>query len=207
MAFEIENDRLKRYHPEPGEKRVVIPASATVIGSHTFSGCQNLEEVEIPYGVRHIVKAAFSKCTGLKPVAVSQGTIGDHAFDGCTGLIEAVMGPGVTNIGVHAFSRCKNLCSVSIAGENLQIGSAAFKGCDSLADEHGLCIVRGVLYDYIPKQKCEEIKIPKGVRAISALAFCDCTDLTCVRIAQSVTRIGARAFAYCRSLQTVIFPP
>lgn len=207
MAFEMENGRLKRYHPEPGEKRVVIPKDVTVIGHHAFSGCQNLEEAEIPRGVKHIAKAAFSQCTGLKTVMVSQGTIGDHAFDGCTGLIEAVMEPGVTSIGVHAFSGCKSLRRVSVAGENLQIGSAAFKGCDALADERGFCIVRGVLYDYIPEQKSDAVWIPEGVRIISALAFSHCTDLTRVRIAQSVTRIGAGAFECCGSLQAVELPP
>ena len=206
MEFEIENGCLKKYHPLPGKTKVVIPQDVTVIGHHAFSDCQTLTELEIPWNVEHIAKAAFCRCTALKAVLVARGTIGDHAFDGCTGLMEAVIGPDVTSIGVHAFSGCGHLRRVSILGNIVKIGSAAFKGCHALADEYGLCVVRDVLYDYIPQGKGGELLIPEGIKAISALAFHGCGTLKSIVIAQSVSRIGASAFKGCGNLETVTLP-
>ncbi|MCQ2258490.1 MAG: leucine-rich repeat domain-containing protein [Bacteroidaceae bacterium] len=56
----------------------------------TFSGCENLERIVIPQGVKSIPRYAFANCIKLNMVLLPDclSEIGDNAFDGCTNLTE-----------------------------------------------------------------------------------------------------------------------
>ena len=50
-------------HLQYAIKKVVINNGVTSIGSHAFSGCQNLENITIPNSVTSIGSSAFYGCT------------------------------------------------------------------------------------------------------------------------------------------------
>lgn len=67
------------------------------IKSEAFSGCKNLSEIEIPYGVK---------------------TIGEHAFWGCDALVQIDIPETVEHIGAGVFSGCSNLETIHVSKRN-----------------------------------------------------------------------------------------
>lgn len=82
MAFEIENGVLKKYIPEEGETKIVIPEDVTEIGANAFKYRDALTEVIFPEGLRTIGAEAFSCCRGLKSIVIPKSVkvIGEEAF-------------------------------------------------------------------------------------------------------------------------------
>lgn len=70
MAFEIENGVLKKYIPEEGESRIIIPEEVTEIGASVFKYRNALTEVIFPEGLRTIGAEAFSCCQGLTSIVI-----------------------------------------------------------------------------------------------------------------------------------------
>ncbi len=52
-----------------------------------FGGCENLNEITIPYGMINIGDGAFEECKSLREVSIpdSVASIGDYAF----GIVKA----------------------------------------------------------------------------------------------------------------------
>ena len=199
--FVIKNGVLTKYQGPGGD--VVIPDGVTAIAGWAFSGCNSLTSVIIPEGVT---------------------TIGGMAFYECSNLTRVTIPESVTDIGSSAFCACSSLESVTIPESVTDIGSGAFSGCKKLADESGMVIVQGILFDYtgpggnvvIPDgvtsigwcafKSCSSLTsviIPKGVTTIGLWAFCDCSSLTSVTIPESVVSIEERAFGGCEKLKKV----
>ncbi len=164
-------------------------SSATVI-SNDYSG-----DLTIPnsisyngndYLVLSIESSAFSGCTGLTSINISEGitTIGDYAFNKCTSLSSVNIPSSVTSIGEYVFSGCDSLISVSIPSSVTSIGEGAFFECTSLSS----------------------VIIPSSITSIEGSVFSGCTSLTSVDIPSSVTSIGEGAFTNCDSLTSVIIP-
>lgn len=72
--------------------------------------------------------------------------------------------------------------SYGIAGKSLEIGAAAFNGCEKLA----------------------RLSLPQGLQSIEAKTFYYCESLQEVFIPKTVINIGVDAFGYCDNLHTVI---
>lgn len=64
---------------------VIIDALVSNVGNNSFSGCANLQNVEIGNGVKVIGSNAFEECTNLQKVVVGESveTIEDNAFSNC----------------------------------------------------------------------------------------------------------------------------
>ena len=133
-------------------------------------------------GLSTIGDSAFSGCTNLKSVSISNSvtSIGSQAFGDCPSLTSATIPDSVTSMGELAFCNCSSLTSIIIPDSVTSIGKGAFGGCTSLTS----------------------IKIPDSVTSIGEGAFGGCTDLTSVTIGNSVPDIGYSAFSSCTSLTT-----
>ena len=182
-----------------------IPNSVSTIGLCTFSRCTGLTTLEIPASVTRIGRNAFEDCTGLTTLDIpnSVSTIGDGAFSGCTGLTTLEIPSSVTKIGRNAFGDCSSLKFVRITvGELECLQRHTLRRCTSLTnvvicnskDEtecfhfdlwHEKDPVSG---DYIYQDEISALETAKGLRAIDADVFSECTSLVSVVLPATCTR-------------------
>ena len=179
-------------------KSVIIENSVTSIGDYTFSGCVNLTSITIPDSVT---------------------SIGNHAFDFCLDLPSIKLSSNLTSIGDQAFYQCKKLTSITIPSSVTSIGEFAFYECIGLTsinvDKYNpkYCSVNGNVFS---KDKTELIEyasgkteksyiVPNGVTSIGVQAF-SCCKLTSIKLSNSVTNIGEKAFSECSDLTSIEIP-
>ena len=140
----------------------------------------------------------------------------DYAFGGCQSLISVLIPEGITYIGKGAFEDCSNLDSITIPKSVTNIGGSAFDGTSWLANQpDGMININNMLYKY----KCHDselpenasIEIPSGITKICGYAFYgyrygEYNRIAYVCIPESVTEIGASAFAGCYNLTSITIP-
>lgn len=113
-----------------------IPEGVTVIGSYAFSNCSKLQSVVVSDDVRSIGDWAFYSCINLKNISLGKNLcgIGACAFQNCTSLTEIAVPDTVTDIMLGAFKGCASLTQIAISDAVKIIGRAAFADCSSLKD-------------------------------------------------------------------------
>jgi hypothetical protein len=113
---------------------LIIPDSATSIGSYAFTGCTSLSKVTIGDGVKEINSSAFYMCTSLGSVTLGDSVeiIYSQAFGDCASLTEIILPDSVKELRASAFSGCKNLVSIVIGKSVKKINDSAFSGCEKL---------------------------------------------------------------------------
>ena len=201
---------------------VTIPEGITSIGNVMFWGCSSLTSVTIPNSVTSIGNQAFYGCSALASVVIpsSVTSIGGWAFEDCSALTAVVIPEGVTSIGNGAFAGCTSVKTLSIAATVSAMPVNALPSFNSLESirvaegsplywtENNILYNAGktVLYRVAAKSAVGEVVIPKGVTAIEASAFYNCSALISVVIPEGVTSIGARAFSNCSALTSIVIP-
>ncbi|MCI7351067.1 MAG: leucine-rich repeat protein [Ruminococcus sp.] len=180
-------------------KSVVIDNGVTSIGKNAFFLCNNLTSINIPISVTSIEESALQGCTNLTSINIPDS---------------------VKSIGKLALQGCNNLISINIPSSVTSIGNGVFSNCSSLSDinvEPGNTMFSsesGVLFD---KNKTKLIKypinksgdsydIPNSVTSIGAGAFANCNNLASITIPSSVTAIENDAFAHCKSIASITIP-
>ncbi len=180
-------------------KRVVIEDGVTDISRLAFTGCINLESVEIANNVVSIGEYAFNNCTNITEINIpdSVTSIGKGAFAGCTNLKSVEIGNSVVSIGEYAFNNCTNITGINIPDSVTSIGKGAFHNCEKLksitVDEKNFYYSSdkdGVLFD---KNKTSIIQFPAGKSPTSYI------------IQKSIKNIEYAAFYNCYRLTTVYY--
>ena len=197
---------------------VVIPSSVeyngnsysvTAIGESAFSGCTDLTSVTISDGVTSIEIAAFYNCSGLTSVTIpnSVTTFGESAFAFCNSLTSIEIPNSVTTIGTYAFFECSGLTSMTIPNSVTKIGDNAFSGCSGLTSvtiPNSITSIPYFAFDWCTS--LTSVEIPNSVTKIKGYAFYRCTSLTSIDIPNSVTEIGGGAFYGCTGLTSITIP-
>lgn len=204
-----------------GLKSITLPNSITSIGNGAFWDCRYLKNITIPNSVINIDDIAFEYCSNLQSITIpySVKSIGDSAFRYCYGLTSITISNSVTNIGDSAFEYCESLESITIPDSVTSIGAGAFNGCKILTsitvdkNNSTYSSVDGVLFNKskdtliaCPNVKADNYQIPNSVTSIGADAFARCTSLKSITIPNSVINIGNDAFYYCDSLKNITIP-
>ncbi len=181
----------------------------------------------IPSTVLKIEHGAFSYCTSLETVKISNGvtSIGVQTFLGCSSLTNIEIPDSVTEIDSGAFMDCISLRSISIPDSVIHIGGSTFHNCTALeyirlpfvggfsnvtkkSTTHFGYIFGASSYeenaDYIPSN-LKNVTITAGNK-IYDNAFKGCTSLESVIIPNTVTSIGSNAFEGCNTLQSITLP-
>ena len=168
-------------------KELVIPETidnfpVTKLCKGLVEDHESLEKVTIPSTVKEIEQYAFTFCTKLKKVIISESEegpsleiIGDYAFRGCTSLEEFTIPLSVRSIGDYAFFECYKLKGIALPADLESIGEGAFSQCFSITS----------------------VNIPKNVEVIPDYAFSGCVSLKDINISYGVKEIGMNAFFNC----------
>ena len=185
-------------------------------GEKLFSGING--DAIIPFGVLSIEYGAFKGYSGLKSVTIPESVTNIHlyAFKDCSGLTSVTVPSSVTEISDCAFSGCSSLTNMVLPFVGTKRGSADFDALfcrifDTVAYPGGTPIMQ---YYADQSTYCHIFYIPTSLRTVEITdetvvgygAFYNCSGLTAVKIAPTVTNIGSRAFYNCTSLSRVSIP-
>ena len=172
---------------------VTIPNSLIRIEDFAFKNCTKLTTLTIPEGVKQIDSNAFSNCTNLTSVTMYKGVgfIGDNAFAKCTALTDVYYSGSQKDwnlINIHSGNG--NLVNANITYAeggsftwefDKETGTLTFNGNGEIPDYYNED------EDYFIKQPWDDIE----------------KDIKHIVFNEGITSIGAYAFAYCDSLETV----
>ena len=178
---------------------VTLPKGLEEISSDAFSGCENLQAIDIPRGVWFIGSYAFA-WTGLTAVNLptTLQALGSSAFYR-TPLASLTVPEGLTSLG-GVCSGCTNLTSVSLPSTARYLVSA-FSGCGKLAS---VALPAGVKYMYNAFYNCTNltsVALPERVKNLD-WAFQNCYNLTGIDIPASVKSLYY-TFQNCTNLVSV----
>ena len=187
--------------------------AVTSIGNSAFLYYFYLTSLTLPNSLTTIENSAFAYCSGFTGDLIipnSVVTIEESAFFTCYSFDgDFVIGNSVTTIGDYAFNSCDGLHGVlNIPSSVESIGSIAFRYCNfsgmtvdpanPVFDSRDNCNAIIVTETNELIIGCVNTVIPNTVTAIGEDAFCGLA-LTSIDIPNSVTRIGAGAYAFCFS--------
>lgn len=175
-------------------------------GQYTFYGCENLESVELPEGVKELFQSNFYNCYKLKYIYLPDSitVIGNYNFYNCYELELDKFPDNLTTIGTRCFLNCKNLNHSKLPDGVTSIGDEAFGGCSSLALTELPSGLKGELCYYcFSGTKVSFTKIPDGVTKLGDAVFKGCPNITSMELPSGITSIGVMCF-YDSGLKTLI---
>lgn len=179
-----------------------------------------IQSAVIESGVQSISGGAFSGCTALEKVGISDtvAQIDLNAFDGCTALAEfevAADNKAFSSDGGMLFSAGKELlrCPVgksadcTVPSGTVAIAGGAFKDCAKLE--------RLVIPDSVTAigksafENCAALKritLPKSIAKLEALTFSGCAALAEITLPDGLKALGEKVFSGCAALKSVKIP-
>ena len=145
----------------------ILPIGINVIGTNTFTNCEELVKVVIPANVTNIGANAFQVCSQLTDVDFADGSqlksVGAYAFEDCISLSEVQLPNSVTSIGNYAFSGC-----ISIAKFNSQVEG------ELIVPENTVTIGE---YAFQNLGLITKVVVPDAVTSIGLGAFKGCNEI------------------------------
>lgn len=179
-----------------------------------------IQSVVIESGVQSISGGAFSGCTALEKVGISDtvAQIDLNAFDGCTALAEfevAADNKAFSSVGGVLFSADKELlrCPVgksadyAVPSGTVAIAGGAFKDCaklESLVIPDSVISIGESAFENCAALK--RITLPKNITKLEASCFSGCTALAEIALPDSVKTLGEKVFSGCAALKSVKIP-
>lgn len=178
-----------------------LPISKVGDGSVALNNSQFLQTVVINNGAKSIEASAFYGCNWLSSVTIPNSvmSIGASAFQNCIRMSINIPS-SVTSIGASAFSGCTDLTALTIPQSVVSIGAGAFANCSPLS----------IVWNYNPALTAATfcsyyytVSFPAGTSHISENAFANSPWLPIMTIPNTITSVGANAFANCASSLSV----
>ena len=214
-------------------KEVSIPDTIIEIENGMFDSCRSLTSVTIGRGVADIGNIAFSKCSKLENINVSEKNANYSSVGGILynkQRTEMIMVPRatkevdvpntVTKIKNYAFYNCDNLKMITIGDRvtDIEIEEVSFYNCSELKsinvsnNNTAYSSIDGILYN---KEQTRLVKVPRTVEkvlmpgtieTIGNYAYNDCTNLSDIVIRNGVKTIESYAFNNCSRLKNINIP-
>lgn len=168
-------------------QKISISRNVKRIDFCTFTGCKNLEDVEIRGNkLEEIQMGAFAGCGALKTINIPDSCriIGHQAFAGCRSLGSLQLPGNLECLGDMSFSDCRSLSELVIPDSCDSIEKSAFRGCLSL----------------------RKIILPKALEILDEWVFKGCKMLRIIEIPDGVEEINDNAFDGCDNLKLITIP-
>ena len=189
-----------RWWPTYYMRSITIPDTVSEIASSAFSGCTDLQSLEVEAPSLKIGDSAFYNARALVCVLLSGDveSVGIRAFEGCDNLSLFIVEGGIRRIGSGAFRNCAQLSGLRMGIDLVEdIGAGAFQGCTSLKDYGGLRFESVFKHCWCGSTESlqGDIQLPSTVLMISADAMSGGGEVSSIRIPSSVTQIEVGSFA------------
>lgn len=179
-----------------------------------------IQSVVIESGVQSISGGAFSGCTALEKVSISDtvAQIDLNAFGGCTSLAAFEVAEGnkaFLSVGGVLFSVDKELlrCPVgksadyTVPSGTVAIAGGAFKDCaklESLVIPDSVTAIGKSAFENCAALK--RITLPKSIAKLEALTFSGCAALAEITLPDGLKTLGEKVFSGCAALKSVKIP-
>ncbi len=172
----------------------------------TFSGLENLTNIQLSPTLQALPYNAFYGCKSLKTIEFPDGleTIDHHAFSDCTALEEITLPPNLKTLGSNIFSGATNLKTVHLlGGQNLTVGKSCFVGASALETvTMGEGIVGIGEYAFEKLENLTNVQLSPTLQTIESYAFQN-SGLAEIDIPESVQTIEGDVFTRCENLKSV----
>lgn len=193
-------------------KTIVLPESIVSIGDYAFKNSENIITIKVQGMVSSIGIGAFSGCTNLFDIDVSNTSITrieDELFHHCTNLPAIKLPVATEYIGINAFSKCFKLNNIIIPPSTSYIGYFAFDSCITLTSVVFPKQMSSIKIDNYAFTNCSSLKkiaLPTGLKEISTGLFNGCSSLPMLEIPEGVQSIMGSVVIGCTSLIGVVIP-
>ena len=176
---------------------VVIESGVTGVGSGAFTGCTALKKVSISDTVKKLDLNAFSGCTALEAFTVADGNEVYASADGVllnTGKTLLISCP-VGKTGAY---------TVPETVTEIEKSAFAASGVESVSMSDAVNAVGEGAFSNCSKLK--SVVLPKGLKELKNSLFSGCSALEKISIPDSVKTLGNGVFSGCAALKEVKIP-
>ncbi|MBR2023506.1 MAG: leucine-rich repeat domain-containing protein [Clostridia bacterium] len=177
----------------------IVQNGTRLILAEAFRNCTSLKNITLPDSIIDIGYSAFRNCNSLKSIEIPIKVvdIGDYAFHGCVSL---------TNIDFNA-KNCSNLPTEVFADAGIN-GAGIYVKIGANVQQIPANLFAGNPYNPLftttsPKVVNIEFDNNSKCTNICSGAFCNLTELTSLKLPNSITTLGEGAFRDCYNLITV----
>lgn len=184
---------------------VVLPTTLEVIGDQAFYNLKaaKMEKVVLSESIQSVGTSAFSGCANLQEVEVDTANLGTQVFQNATSLAKATLDQEVTAIPEACFRGCTSLSTLDVQGELTQVGEYALADTAIFAfDFSTLETIDGYAFE---GTDLAEIEIPESVTTIGEYAFNEMENLTKATFHNSMEILPSHLLSNCTKLSEVHF--
>lgn len=187
---------------------VQLPSTLTTIRYGAFQNCTALKQITLPKSMTFIEGGAFQNCSALTSISVPQNVtyLGASAFSGCTSLTSATLPQTITRISSGLFENCSSLTTVQASSALTSIGSRAFAETSALSSFTFPQTLTAVGAESFTGSGIVTANLPQSVTYLGAGAFADCTKLVYAQVPAAIQAIRERTFRNCTELKNVSIP-
>ena len=189
-------------------QKVQLPSTLTTIHYGAFQNCTALKQITLPESMTFIEGGAFQNCSVLSSILVPQNVtyLGASAFSGCTSLTSATLPQAITRISSGLFENCSSLTTVQASSALMSIGSRAFAETSALSSFTFPQTLTAVGEESFTGSGIVTANLPQSVTYLGAGAFADCTKLVYAQVPAAIQAVRERTFRNCTELKNVSIP-
>ena len=216
---EVETNHLIAFPAGTEKTEFTVPDHITSLRLAAFMGCENLEKVTVPEGVREMESFVFEN-TGLKKVNVPASLVvmEDNPFGNCRNLEQVDVAPGnalFSSVDGVLFDAEKSRLiyypmnkpgSTYTVPEGIRvIGADAFTRNRRLTEVFLPSSLKTIEnYAFYKMRSLSGMTVPEGVEEIGSYTFCECGELRRVSVPDTVQKIGYCTFGFCEDLEVIL---